>query len=91
MVNGDQQPPPYNPTYPQPYTYEARNVGEAGISTVFQSSNNAGAADGMPPDYTQCFEDVNCFSETSVRRGVLIFVHCVNKLNACIYFTVSFH
>ncbi|KAG7335668.1 hypothetical protein KOW79_000361 [Hemibagrus wyckioides] len=68
VENGDQLPPPYNPTYPQPYTNGARNVGEAGISTV---SYNVGAADGMPPEYTQCFEDVNCFSEASVRRGFI--------------------
>ncbi|MCI4374184.1 hypothetical protein PGIGA_G00003310 [Pangasianodon gigas] len=71
VVNGDQLPPPYNPTYPQPYTHGARNFGEAGISTVTQCSNNAGTADGMPPEYTQCFEDVNCFSEASVRRGFI--------------------
>lgn len=71
-VNRDQLPPPYKPTHPQPYTYEAHNVGDPGICTVSQSSNNAATADGMPPDYTQSFEDVNCFSEASIRRGVLI-------------------
>lgn len=85
VENGDQLPPPYNPTDPQLYTNEARNVEEAGISTV---SYNVGAADGMPPEYTQCFEDVNCFSEASVRRGVLIYV---NKLNIFTYHTVTFH
>ncbi|KAF7708116.1 protein lifeguard 1 [Silurus meridionalis] len=71
MVNGDQLPPPYNPTCPQPYAQEARNAGEAGISTVTQCSNNVGTSDVLPPEYTQCFEDVNCFSEASVRRGFI--------------------
>ncbi|KAI5620601.1 hypothetical protein C0J50_20068 [Silurus asotus] len=71
MVNGDQLPPPYNPTCPQPYAQEARNAGEAGIFTVTQCSNNVETADVLPPEYTQCFEDVNCFSEASVRRGFI--------------------
>lgn len=74
VVNGDQLPPPYNPTYPQPYAQGARNVEEAEISTVTQCSNNVGTADGMPPEYTQHFEDVNYFSEASIRRGVWICV-----------------
>ncbi|KAK3571119.1 hypothetical protein QTP86_001928 [Hemibagrus guttatus] len=68
MENGDQLPPTYNSTYPQPYTHGAKNVREAEIPTV---SYNVGAADEMPPEYTQCFEDVNCFSEVSVRRGFI--------------------
>lgn len=76
VVNGDQLPPPYNPTYPQPYTHGPMGGMEAGISTVTQSSYDVRTADLMPPEYTQCFEDVNCFSEASVRRGVLnIFIY----------------
>ncbi|XP_060776425.1 protein lifeguard 1 [Neoarius graeffei] len=71
VVNGDQLPPPYNPTCPQAYAHGARNVGEAGISTVTQCSNNVEAADSIPPEYTQCFEDVSCFSEASIRRGFI--------------------
>ncbi|KAK2855259.1 hypothetical protein Q7C36_007128 [Tachysurus vachellii] len=71
VVNGDQLPPPYNPTNPQPYTHGPTNVEEAGISTVTQSSYDVRTADLMPPEYTQCFEDVNCFSEASVRRGFI--------------------
>ncbi|KAM9487845.1 protein lifeguard 1 [Clarias gariepinus] len=71
VVNGDQLPPPYNSTYPQPYSHGDRNVGELGIFTVTQSSNNVGTAGELPPEYTQYFEDVNCFSETSVRRGFI--------------------
>ncbi|TTQ07459.1 Protein lifeguard 1 [Bagarius yarrelli] len=67
VVNGDQSPPAYNPTYPQPPTYAE----EAGISTITQSGYNIGTEDGMPPEYIQSFEDVNCFSEANVRRGFI--------------------
>ena len=72
-VASSEFPPPYNPPYPQQHPYGAGNNIEAG---VIPPTGNFETLDGTPPEYTQAFEDVNRFSEATIRRGGLV---CVNN------------
>ncbi|XP_062848036.1 protein lifeguard 1 [Trichomycterus rosablanca] len=71
VTNSIHYPPAYNPPYPQHYPNTAENAGQVVIPTVSQQSYNIEMADSVPPEYTQSFEDVNQFSEASIRRGFI--------------------
>ncbi|XP_036448442.1 protein lifeguard 1 [Colossoma macropomum] len=66
VASSEQLPPPYNPSCPPHYPPGAGNKTE---DVVIPPASNIEMLDGAPPEYTQTFEDVNCFSEASIRRG----------------------
>ncbi|XP_072535106.1 protein lifeguard 1 [Salminus brasiliensis] len=68
VASSDQLPPPYNLSDPQLYPYGAENKTGV-VIPVAGHHGNTEMPDSAPPEYTQAFEDVNCFSEAVIRRA----------------------
>lgn len=75
-MNREQPPPSYDPYYPPQYPYATQgNIGQpiAGMIPLVVEHVNMGIPDSTPPEYTLGFEDENCFSDATIRRGQLYF------------------
>lgn len=84
-MNREQPPPPYNPYYPPHYPNATQgNIGQpttgmmppaeqpiAGMMPPVVEHINMGIPDSAPPEYSLGFEDENCFSDATIRRGQL--------------------
>uniref|UniRef100_A0A672SDA4 Protein lifeguard 1-like n=1 Tax=Sinocyclocheilus grahami TaxID=75366 RepID=A0A672SDA4_SINGR len=73
-MNREQPPPPYNPYYPPQYPNATQgNIGQptAGTMPPVVEHVNMGIPDSAPPEYTPGFEDENCFSDATIRRGFI--------------------
>ncbi|KAK2903033.1 hypothetical protein Q8A67_007746 [Cirrhinus molitorella] len=78
-------PPPYNPYYPPQYPNATQgNFGQpiagmmppagqptAGMMPPTVEHVNMGIPDSAPPEYSLGFEDENCFSDATIRRGFI--------------------
>jgi len=71
-MNTEQSPPPYNPYYPPQHPNATQfNAGQptAGMMPPVVEQVNMGIPDSAPPEYTLGFENENCFSDATIRRG----------------------
>ncbi|XP_065116809.1 protein lifeguard 1 [Paramisgurnus dabryanus] len=69
-----QPPPSYNPYYAPQHPNEMQGkVGEApvGMMPPADVQIDIGFPDSSPPEYNIGFENVNCFSDASIRRGFI--------------------
>ncbi len=100
-MNREQPPPPYNPYYPPHYPNATQgNIGQpttgmmppaeqpiAGMMPPVVEHINMGIPDSAPPEYSLGFEDENCFSDATIRRGQL----CSLEFNHLVLLLQKYH
>lgn len=87
-MNTEQSPPPYSPYYPPQYPNATQgNAGQptAGVMPPVVVHVDMGMPDSGPPEYTQGFENENCFSDAVIRRGQLYSLEMTSVSWLCYY------